>query len=71
MDESSAFLLTALAFFLTIAVLCISIESIRESREDRREVRRESNRIAEQREFGYAPVQQAREASQSFRRYIK
>ena len=71
MDESDAFLLVGLGFFLTIIVLCLTIESIRAAREERLETVRHERRMAEQREFGYDPVQQSIANQQSFRRFIK
>jgi len=71
MDESSAFLLVGLGFFLTIVLLCFMLEHSRNTREDRLETLRHERRVAEQREFGYESVQQTNISQQSFRRFIK
>lgn len=71
MDESSAFLLVGLGFFLTIFLLCYLLEWSRDTREDRRESVRHDRRVAEQREFGYDRVQQSNASQQSLRRLIK
>ena len=71
MDPSLAFLLVGLGFFLTIFLLCVTIENSRNSRADRLESERHERRVAEQREFGYEPVQQSIADQQSLRRFIK
>lgn len=71
MDESSQFLLIALAFFLTICVFAFVLEISRANRVAETENRRHDNRMAEQRAFGIDPVTQRDTANQSFRRFIK
>lgn len=71
MDESSAFLLVGLGFFLTIFLLCFMLEHYRDRREERLENMRYERRVAEQREFGYEPVQQSIANQHSLRRLIK
>ena len=71
MDESSQFLLIALAFFLTICVFGFLLEISRASRERESENRRHDNRMEEQRAFGFDQVTQRDAANQSARRFIK
>lgn len=70
MDESSAFLLVGLGFFLVVFLLCFMLEQYRKERDERLETMRHDRRIAEQREFGHQPVQEAIARQQSIRRFV-
>jgi hypothetical protein len=67
MDDSDAFLLVGLSFFLLIFLLCWMLEKYRHEREDRLENRRYERMLQERREFGYERVQQSIENQKSFR----
>lgn len=71
MDESSAFLLVGLGFFLVIFLLAQLLENSRHSRANETEHMRNSWRVAEQREFGFDAVTERNANQQSIRRHIK
>lgn len=66
-----AFTIFAFAFFIFVMIWGVNLETLRNNREERIERDRHARDMAEKREFGYAPVQQARENQQSLRRFIK
>lgn len=71
MDESSAFLLVGLGFFLVIFLLGCMLENTRHARAVELEHMRADRRVSEQREFGYDNVQETNSRQQSIRRFIK
>ena len=71
MDESTAFLLASLAFFLTICIFAFVLEVSRNSRASDLEMLRHNNRMHEQRAFGFDPVTERNANQQSVRRFIK
>jgi len=71
MDESSAFLLVGLGFFLVIFLLAMLLEAVRHTRAVELETMRNSWRVSEQREFGFEPVTERNANQQSIRRFVK
>lgn len=71
MDESSQFLIMALAFFLCICLFAFILETSRASRVREEENRRHDNRMQEARAFGFDAVTERDAANKSARRFIK